>query len=307
MCIAIWKNENKIIDKETLARCFTANPDGAGFMYPENGKLHVKKGYFRFEDFYKAYQPHENKQCVIHFRIKTHGSVSVDNCHPFNITKEFGFVHNGVISGYGVDDISDTRDFNHKILQPLVKKWGNLSLFEPAIKTLIESKIGYSKLIFLDKHGNAEIFNDIKGEWSDDANIWYSNGSYKPYTPPPALTTQSYSSYGSYYPKPSSTPKPEQSKLFETKSKAHQILAVDDLVTFNKPYWDNDLKYLAPKDSLWEVVAVNNDYTADLMSEDDGPGNAVFLYNVSFAKLDFYDEDEFVTKDVWADSYYCGV
>ena len=307
MCIAIWKDEGKTISEETLATCFKANSDGAGFMYPENGKLHIHKGYFRFEDFYKAYKPHEDKQCVIHFRIKTHGSVSVDNCHPFNINKEFAFVHNGVISGYGVDDISDTRDFNHKILQPIVKKWGNLSLFEPAMKTLIESKIGYSKLIFLDKHGNAEIFNDSKGVWEEGGGIWYSNSSYKPYVPTYNAATYKPTNY---YADNLTVVKSPQAKAYETKTPADKILQEGDLVELTTSHWEGSTRYLAQKGSLWEVVAVNSNYTADLMSDEDGPGNNQFIYNVSFAKITFYKEDtvpdvyESCTTDLWSDSPY---
>ena len=52
MCIAIMKSANKKINKTTLRRCYTANPDGAGFMFAEDNELHVKKGYFTFDEFY---------------------------------------------------------------------------------------------------------------------------------------------------------------------------------------------------------------------------------------------------------------
>ena len=177
MCIAIMKSENKKISKTTLQRCYESNPDGAGFMFAADKKLTVKKGYFTFKEFYKEYKPHENKQVLLHFRIKTHGPIDKDNCHPFLVNSGLGFIHNGIISGYGDNKQSDTIDFNKSILQKIVAKHGNMGLFDDPMVELIENVIGYSKLVFLDRHGNYRIMNEKKGSWHD--GVWYSNSSWK--------------------------------------------------------------------------------------------------------------------------------
>ena len=171
------KSANKKINKATLRRCYDANPDGAGFMYAEDKQLHVKKGYFTFKEFYKEYRPHGDKQVLIHFRIKTHGPINKDNCHPFLVNSGLGFIHNGIISGYGSNTKSDTIEFNESILQKIVAKHGNNSLFDDPMVELIENVIGYSKLVFLDRHGNYTIMNENKGNWND--GVWYSNMSWK--------------------------------------------------------------------------------------------------------------------------------
>ena len=177
MCIAIMKSANKKISKSTLRRCYDANPDGAGFMYAEDKQLVVNKGYFTFKEFYKEYKPHGDKQVLIHFRIKTHGPINKDNCHPFLVNSGLGFIHNGIISGYGSSIKSDTIEFNEAILQKIVSKHGNNSLFDDPMVELIENVIGYSKLVFLDRHGNYTIMNEKKGNWND--GVWYSNMSWK--------------------------------------------------------------------------------------------------------------------------------
>jgi len=193
MCIAIMKSENKKISKTTLQRCYDSNPDGAGFMFAEDKELHVKKGYFTFKQFYKEYKPHENKQVLLHFRIKTHGPIDKNNCHPFLVNSGLGFIHNGIISGYGDDKQSDTIQFNNTILKKIVSKHGNMGLFEDPIVELIENVIGYSKLVFLDRHGNYRIMNEEKGHWND--GVWYSNNSYK--KPEPIKTAKyPYMNYG---------------------------------------------------------------------------------------------------------------
>ena len=183
MCIAIMKSENKKISKASLQRCYDANPDGAGFMFAEDKELHVQKGYFTFKEFYKAYKPHEDKQVLLHFRIKTHGKIDKTNCHPFLVNNGLGFIHNGIISGYGDDKESDTIAFNNSILKKIVAKHGNMGLFEDPMVELIENVIGYSKLVFLDRHGNYQIMNEEKGHWNN--GVWYSNNSYKKPEPLP--------------------------------------------------------------------------------------------------------------------------
>ena len=196
MCIAIMKSENKKINKATLKRCYDANPDGAGFMYAENKELTVQKGYFTFKDFYKEYKPHENKQVLLHFRIKTHGPIDKDNCHPFLVNTGLGFIHNGIISGYGDNKESDTIQFNNSILKKIVAKHGNNSLFDDPMVELIENVIGYSKLVFLDRHGNYKIMNESKGSWND--GVWYSNSSWK--KPEPIKYIPSFSRSVKNYP-----------------------------------------------------------------------------------------------------------
>lgn len=296
MCIAIYKPEDSVISKETLERCFNANPDGAGFMYVDNKELHMTKGYFTFNKFWDAYKKHSNKQAVIHFRIKTHGKIDEHNCHPFMINKSIGFVHNGIISGFGEGDKSDTNHFNEEIIKPLVAKWGNLSLFQPAIKSLIEARIGYSKLIFLDRHGNYDIFNESKGQWDD--GVWYSNGSYKP-----VMKFESKNqlpllpSYAPYYTK--------------SKEKVKEMLEVGDLVELTRNHYDNATQELFNKGELLEVVAINMDYTADLMGDID-EDKPIFAYNVPYTAMrkiddtptDKDDDDEMIATDSFYDHPY---
>jgi predicted glutamine amidotransferase len=178
MCIAIFKPRDKVISKETLEQCFKTNSDGAGFIFKEDGKLKIKKGYFSFESFYHEYKKVESQQLLIHFRIKTHGKVSQENCHPFYVTKDLGFIHNGIISHHSGDlNTSDTRDFNVKILKPLVKKLGTTIIQNEEMKTILGNYIGYSKLVFMDVEENVTIINENLGNWNDE--IWYSNFSWR--------------------------------------------------------------------------------------------------------------------------------
>ena len=232
MCIAIMKSESKKINKATLQRCYNANPDGAGFMYAEDKKLTVKKGYFTFKDFYKEYKPHENKQVLLHFRIKTHGPIDKKNCHPFLVNNGLGFIHNGIISGYGDNKESDTIAFNNAILKKLVAKHGNNSLFDDPMVELIENVIGYSKLVFLDRHGNYKIMNEDKGEWKD--GIWYSNSSWK--KPEPIVYKMPSYNRSTGYPNYNKTPAKSAGDWVQV-GDDHTIGKGDDTVILKKGEW----------------------------------------------------------------------
>jgi hypothetical protein len=273
MCIAIYKPEGKEIERETLERCYDSNPDGAGYMFHKNDKLYVKKGFFSFSEFWQSYRRDRTKECVIHFRIKTHGQINKDNCHPYLVNDKFAFVHNGVISGYTDNNKSDTWLFNEDVIQPFVNKWGNLGLFEDPVKKLIESRIGYSKLIFMDNTGNTKIFNEDKGYWDDD--VWYSNTSYRKPVPvvakpnPPAAFGSSWTSY-------------YNNKDWEHKKKH---MTIGEIVTLSWGHYDRDLKKSHARNSIWEIVAVNKDYSVDLMNDD-----AEFIYNIKFSDIDIWED-----------------
>lgn len=184
MCIAIYKPAGLVLTEETIKTSWLHNSDGAGFMYHEDNQLHVTKGLMSLKDFEEAYEPHKEKETVVHFRIKTHGNKDAANTHPFLVDQDLGMVHNGIISNVDtkVDPTkSDTWHFTdfhlHRFRQDNPKFFLN-----PIYKDMIEEYIGYSKLIFMDAQGNVEIFNENKGVW--DAGCWFSNTTYKPYKKP---------------------------------------------------------------------------------------------------------------------------
>jgi len=182
MCIAVYKKEGIELFDYTLRTCWDANSDGAGFMYAENDKLHIQKGFFTFEDFMEAYEPHKQKQVVLHFRIRTHGDIDFTNCHPYTVDNQLAFVHNGTIRKAAERDKSksDTWHFNEDMVKPLRTKYKNFYRDE-IIQELMHEYIGWSKLIFLDNKGNHAIVNENAGVW--DSDCWFSNTSFRRYIP----------------------------------------------------------------------------------------------------------------------------
>ena len=169
MCIAVWKPQGIELTEETLQNCWNRNPDGAGFMYAEDGKLNIVKGLMTYNEFEAAYAPHSDKNCVLHFRIATHGGVNPENTHPFIVNDDLAMVHNGIISNVPTPDKtkSDTWHFTEMYLKKYWFLWKDAEF-----KSLIESYIGHSKLILMDSTGEVKIYKESLGNWNSDCWCW---------------------------------------------------------------------------------------------------------------------------------------
>lgn len=182
MCIAIYKPKNiELPSMETLKVCFSNNPHGAGFVTDILGSypgISVFKGYFTFEDFYKKFIQNVKKEhvCLIHFRYATHGIKNKENCHPFVFykydkkdkyhehTPSFSaLIHNGVINN-GLKNKKRSDTF-----------W---------LTKQIEKGRKVNDEVFKDTNNKVAIINSDKsvelyGNWTEDNNIFYSNGTYR--------------------------------------------------------------------------------------------------------------------------------
>jgi hypothetical protein len=175
MCIAILNTKTKIKDSY-IKNSWDNNDQGGGIMWIEDGVLMTYKT-FNYKDFinsYKRIRKSTDSKIVLHFRIATSGYKGLENLHPFLVNDNLGFVHNGVISGLGNKEHSDTYQFNEML------KSIQLDFIENEfINTLISKYIGHSKLIFLNSNNEHKIINEHLGHWIGDD--WYSNDSYLSY------------------------------------------------------------------------------------------------------------------------------
>lgn len=180
MCQAIVKPSNVTLSKRILKAAWRDNPHSGGFAYrkPDSNSIHIDKGYFTFKTFWKAFQPYQGLDCLIHFRFATHGARTVENCHPFPLGGKAAIIHNGILSKFippATSPKSDTRHFVEDFLAPSLQQVENIrhALESPAHKTLVEALIGSSKLATLTPDGFV-IHNEDLGEWHN--GVWYSAG-----------------------------------------------------------------------------------------------------------------------------------
>lgn len=185
MCIAIYQSPGCRLPKEQLVQSWKSNPDGAGIAYfNENGDIIIEKDMeldgilYKYERAVDRYA--QNSPFAVHFRIATHGTVNIDNCHPFRVSEDTTLIHNGIIPVVfddKKDPRSDTRVFADEYLPKLPADW----MDDEHLFDMVETYIGNSKLVILSRAGkhDAYIANEDAGHWSKDEKFWYSNGSYK--------------------------------------------------------------------------------------------------------------------------------
>jgi predicted glutamine amidotransferase len=185
MCIIIV-NKYGTLDKETMQRCATANPDGAGIMYSDGNNLIILKSLKGAEIIDKYYElrneQHHKGNICLHFRIATDGLINIDNCHPYTVSKKVALMHNGILSHFsgwkGKD--SDTALF---IKHTLKGAFSDRQLMSEQMSYLLELSIGFgNKFALMNNSGEVVIINSSKGEWNKDKTTWYSNSTYKAYT-----------------------------------------------------------------------------------------------------------------------------
>ena len=184
MCVLVYKPAGIVLDeksKDDLSRAFDANKEGAGFAW-RDGKIHMRKAYFKFEDFWASFTHHvQNQEAVVHFRLASKGKVSRENTHPFFV-KDFGIVaHNGTFHGLGNTEISDTREWINTVLVPLLTEIPK-ALQSKTFLDMLDVYCSYNKLVLLPFKGERIIINEERGAWEND--IWYSNKNYRFVSPP---------------------------------------------------------------------------------------------------------------------------
>jgi len=180
MCIAILNTKGTTLKKQLLNNCWENNGDGAGILYIDNyNQLQTFKTLDSFDEFYENYisikQTFGKRNILLHFRISTHGVINRDNCHPFIVDDNVGFIHNGMISSVpGSAQYSDTNMLNRTLLQKLKPGFDQ---DDDVLDFLMELIGTGNKLVFLNKENEWSIVNETAGHWN--LGCWFSNDSYK--------------------------------------------------------------------------------------------------------------------------------
>lgn len=190
MCLLVVCSPGSIPSKADLDRGACANPHGYGFAMIIDGKIHRYRTMSRkkaVNKFLEMRTQHPDNYAIWHARYATHGVKNEDNCHPFQVGDDEDTVlaHNGVLDTHiePGDRRSDTRIFAEDTLPAL---GGVTALDNENIYIMVSKWAKGSKIAVLTVNPNAKhqmyLLNEDAGDW-DDAGIWWSNSSYKPYVP----------------------------------------------------------------------------------------------------------------------------
>jgi glutamine amidotransferase len=233
---------NVIPSREKLENSALNNPHGFGFaiVIPKENRIHVERTMnadTSINRFIEMRGKYPEGYAMWHARFATHGTTTVDNCHPFKVGKDERtyLAHNGIlpiIEPQG-DTRSDTRIFAEDLLPAI---GGVASLDNEQVVNLLDDFTTGSKVCVLTIHPDAKyqcyLFHKEKG-WEDDTGVWWSNDSC--YLPKPyAYTASSWENkYYSTKPLDFVTKHDKDAKFYECKVCEFSV-AEDEL-------WDSGL------------------------------------------------------------------
>lgn len=194
MCLLIFKPAGQTIPAAVLRHAATVHDDGFGYAIGEGTTFSTYHSLSFQEAEIETLEAAVDKPVLVHFRMATHGSVTLANVHPFampiNEHHHTYVAHNGILMNHqpeANDDRSDTRVFIDTVLSRLQPGWWS----DPVIVDVIEDELRYNKIVMMWPTGGALILNERLGDWVD--GIWYSNDSGFPrqtkYVPTTALVS----------------------------------------------------------------------------------------------------------------------
>jgi hypothetical protein len=175
MCLIIHHPAGHTVSRRDFADIVDRNPDGFGLMTASGGRLFTARTIGPLEEAYAMYSHYAaGRAAVLHWRFATHGAVTLDNAHPFTLTQDIAFVHNGMLScGTPDADASDTAHMARVVLAPIARDNPD-ALFCPDTRAVLSPLIGTgNKLAVMDRLGRVSIFN--RGSGVDYRGRWYSN------------------------------------------------------------------------------------------------------------------------------------
>lgn len=184
MCLLCVIPPHTIPSRDKLEAAALNNPHGFGFaiVVPEDKRIICERTMNADEAinrFLELRGKYTTGYAMWHARLATHGSMTVDNCHPFMVENNQTYLaHNGVLPLEDPKDlISDTRIFADNILAQI---GGVTALDKPEVFGMIEDFTSGSKIAVLTVDPRAEyqcyIIHEEKG-WKESNGIWWSNYS----------------------------------------------------------------------------------------------------------------------------------
>lgn len=248
MCLLINHPANTNFTDEFLLDVYDGNSDGFGAVYAENGELGIIKTLGTPDQIKKIYlEELAHRDCIIHYRMKTHGTIDLDNCHPYKVTDNVWMAHNGILSfGNPIDPKrSDTWHFIEFVLRPALLGQPEL-LFEMDFQDYISDMIGASnKFAFMHSDGRTVVINEssgvqFQGAWLSNTYAWSAHkfgvGIAKTFTP-----SKYYSGWENTYDRAAHKAQGGEVVAFPTKHSSKELYGWDRVDTYGEAFGDYEV------------------------------------------------------------------
>lgn len=191
MCLLTVFPPHSVIDRERLINGTTRNADGHGFALVKNNEIHwghAMSGTAAVDGFIDARAEHNGTWALFHSRLTTHGTTTVDNCHPFIVGGDARTVlaHNGILPEVAQPVLKDPRSDTRVLAEDLIPGYAFGALHKRRAQRRLRQWLtseGYPNkvaILTVDPRFRQQciILNEEAGEWVD--GVWYSNSSYLP-------------------------------------------------------------------------------------------------------------------------------
>jgi len=172
---------------------FDQSPDGLGFMFADAGQLVIHKELPQsVADVRRMFEalPDDDRLLAGHARMRTHGDINLDSCHPYVIYEGHALMHNGVLSTGNRKD--KTKSDTWHFIEDHLKLCSADSLHDRGVAAMLGRWIGGNRFAIMSADGRLTVVNEHQGV--EAAGVWFSNT----YAWDPALLIPSYKSYTKY-------------------------------------------------------------------------------------------------------------
>lgn len=163
-----------------LADIFDSNADGVGAMYASSKfGLRRPKVLPKTLDQCRAFiaaLPTDDRNLALHFRMRTHGNIDKENCHPYDVLPgDVALMHNGVLhQGNRADTTkSDTWHYINDVVRPMLADAPRMFLNEAWQRLVAEDITNSNRFAIMNSDGELVILNRDTGIEHD--GIWFSN------------------------------------------------------------------------------------------------------------------------------------
>ena len=184
MCLLVTQQKTSpVLSNDWLIDFHSSNSDGVGVMFSNDGELIIQKILPKTaQDFIEFYHSNiKGKNCAFHLRMKTHGDIDLENCHPYEVLNkaehglDLWLMHNGILSTGNALDVtkSDTWHYIRNYLRPMLIAYPEYA-FHPSFADIIGKHIGSSnKFVLMDNQGILITINQDAGVYW--GGLWLSN------------------------------------------------------------------------------------------------------------------------------------
>jgi hypothetical protein len=177
MCILIHNTPKSNLTEAMFRDFIIRNGDGFGAAWSDGKKVHtIKLLDPTAKELAYVYNTHlKGKDAIIHLRMRTHGDIDFENCHPYTVSDHVVMAHNGVLSTGNHWDTSksDTWHLIDRYLRPMLDKSPDL-LFERSFQQMLGGFIGSgNRLGFVDAKRGVVVINRHSG--INHKDTWFSN------------------------------------------------------------------------------------------------------------------------------------